>query len=109
MMDQHLDFEQPIYTCLEKIEELKKACLTPQNLSEQLNQLQIEAEKETAKIYKNLSPWQKVLVARHPNRPHTIDYIKMSLMDLRNCMVIDWATMIKLSLEAWHFLMNIQS
>ena len=75
MMDQHLDFEQPIYTCLEKIEELKKAVPAPQNLSEQLNQLQIEAEKETAKIYKNLSPWQKVLVARHPNRPHTIDYI----------------------------------
>ena len=54
MMDQHLDFEQPIYTCLEKIEELKKAVPAPQNLSEQLNQLQIEAEKETAKIYKNL-------------------------------------------------------
>ena len=75
MMEQHLDFEQPIYTCLEKIEELKKAVPAPENLSEQLNDLQLQAEKETAKIYKSLTPWQKVLVARHPNRPHTIDYI----------------------------------
>ena len=52
MMDQHLDFEQPIYTCLEKIEELKKAVPAPENLSEQLNQLQIEAEKENCKSRK---------------------------------------------------------
>ena len=32
-------------------------------------------KEETEKIYANLSSWQKVLVARHPNRPHTIDYI----------------------------------
>ena len=57
-----------------KIEELKKAVPPPKNLSKELNRLEVEAEKETKKIYKTLSPWQKVLVARHPNRPHTLDY-----------------------------------
>ena len=58
-MDQYLDFEQPIYTRLEKIEELKKAVPPPKNLSKELNRLEVEAEKETKKIYKTLSPWQK--------------------------------------------------
>ena len=74
-MEQYLDFEQSIYTRLEKMEELKKAVPAPKNLSKELNRLEAEAEKETKKIYKNLSPWQKVLVARHPNRPHTVDYL----------------------------------
>ena len=55
-MDQYLDFEQPIYTRLEKIEELKKAVPPPKNLSKELNRLEVEAEKETKKIYKTLSP-----------------------------------------------------
>ena len=50
-MDQYLDFEQPIYTRLEKIEELKKAVPPPKNLSKELNRLEVEAEKETKKIY----------------------------------------------------------
>ena len=74
-MDQHLDFEQPIYTCLEKIEELKKIVPAPANLAEEIAVLEHQSHEETEKIYANLSPWQKVLVARHPNRPHTLDYI----------------------------------
>ena len=46
-MDQYLDFEQPIYTRLEKIEELKKAVPPPKNLSKELNGLEVEAEKES--------------------------------------------------------------
>ena len=74
-MDQHLDFEQPIYTCLEKIEQLKKIVPAPENLANEIASLERQSQKETEKIYANLSPWQKVLVARHPNRPHTLDYI----------------------------------
>ena len=74
-MEQYLDFEQPIYTCLEKIEELKKVIPAPSNLAEEINLLEEKANQETQRIYKNLSPWQKVLVARHPNRPHTKDYL----------------------------------
>ncbi len=74
-MEQHLDFEQPIYTCLEKIEELKKIIPEPENLHEEIAILEKQSKKETERIYNSLSPWQKVLVARHPNRPHTIDYL----------------------------------
>ena len=75
-MEQHLDFEQPIYTCLEKIEELKKIIPEPDNLHEEIAILEKQSKKETERIYSSLSPWQKVLVARHPNRPHTIDYLE---------------------------------
>jgi acetyl-CoA carboxylase carboxyl transferase subunit alpha len=74
-MEQYLDFEQPIYTCLEKIEELKKIIPEPENLHEEITILEKQSKKETERIYSSLSPWQKVLVARHPNRPHTIDYL----------------------------------
>jgi acetyl-CoA carboxylase carboxyl transferase subunit alpha len=74
-MEQHLDFEQPIYTCLEKIEELKKIIPEPENLHEEIAILEKQSKKETERIYSSLSPGQKVLVARHPNRPHTIDYL----------------------------------
>ncbi len=75
-MEQYLDFEQPIYTCLEKIEELKKVIPAPSNLAEEIKLLEKKADQETERIYKNLSAWQKVLVARHPNRPHTKDYLE---------------------------------
>ncbi|MAI02985.1 MAG: acetyl-CoA carboxylase carboxyltransferase subunit alpha [Rickettsiales bacterium TMED289] len=75
-MEQYLDFEQPIYTCLEKIEELKKVVPAPSNLAEEIALLEDKADQETQRIYKNLSSWQKVLVARHPNRPHTKDYLE---------------------------------
>ena len=74
-MEQYLDFEQPIYTCLEKVEELKKAVPAPKNLSKEIKRLEALAKEETKRIYENLTPWEKVLVARHPNRPHTADYI----------------------------------
>ena len=75
-MEQYLDFEEPIYTCLEKIEELKKVVPAPSNLAEEIALLEDKADQETQRIYKNLSSWQKVLVARHPNRPHTKDYLE---------------------------------
>ena len=75
-MEQFLDFEQPIYTCLEKIEELKKVVPAPSNLAEEIALLEDKADQETQRIYQNLSSWQKVLVARHPNRPHTKDYLE---------------------------------
>ena len=46
-MEQHLDFEQPIYTCLEKIEELKKIIPEPENLHEEIAILEKQSKKET--------------------------------------------------------------
>ncbi len=50
-MEQHLDFEQPIYTCLEKIEELKKIIPEPENLHEEIAILEKQSKKETERIY----------------------------------------------------------
>ena len=50
-MDQHLDFEQPIYTCLEKIEELKKIVPAPANLADEIALLERQSHEETEKIW----------------------------------------------------------
>ena len=63
-MDQYLDFEQPIYTRLEKIEELKKAVPPPKNLSKELNRLEVEAEKETKKNIQNIVTMAKSLSSK---------------------------------------------
>ena len=57
-MEEYLDFEQPIYDCLDKIEELKKEVPSPKNLSDELNRLERKAENVTQKIYKDLSDSQ---------------------------------------------------
>ena len=49
-MDQHLDFEQPIYTCLEKIEELKKIVPAPANLADEIAVLERQSHEETEKF-----------------------------------------------------------
>ncbi|GIS47220.1 MAG: hypothetical protein Ct9H90mP19_4570 [Gammaproteobacteria bacterium] len=48
---------------------IKEGCPAPSNLAEEIALLEEKAGQETQRIYQNLSPWQKVLVARHPNRP----------------------------------------
>ncbi|HNV23523.1 MAG TPA: acetyl-CoA carboxylase carboxyltransferase subunit alpha [Candidatus Omnitrophota bacterium] len=77
-----LSFEKPLYDIEAKIEELKnlgadqKLAITPEikKLNEKLEQMRKE-------IYGNLSSWQRVQIARHPDRPYSMDYIKMILTD----------------------------
>ena len=52
-MDQHLDFEQPIYTCLEKIEELKKIVPAPANLADEIAALNVNHKKKLKNIRKS--------------------------------------------------------
>ena len=70
-----LDFEEPISIVLKRIELLKLRPRTSER-HEELQQLRREVETLRKKIYSNLSPWQQVLVARHPERPHTLDYVE---------------------------------
>lgn len=67
------DFEQPVIKVTEKIE-AEKTKDNPD--TEKIDRLEKEKSELIEDIYKNLSPWQKVQLARHPNRPHTLDYIK---------------------------------
>ncbi len=73
-----LDFEQPIAELKAKIEELELVNDGQDldlDLEEQISQLREKNNQLTKKIYAGLDPWQTVQVARHPERPYTLDYI----------------------------------
>jgi len=70
-----LDFEKTIQDISEKINALKNSAIDSSELNNQINTLRKERNSETKKIYSKLSIWQTVQVARHPQRPHTLDFI----------------------------------
>ena len=71
-----LDFEQPIAELEAKIEELRYVQDdSALDISEEIGRLQKKSEKLTKDIYAKLTPWQISQVARHPQRPYTLDYI----------------------------------
>ncbi|MFT5710132.1 MAG: acetyl-CoA carboxylase carboxyl transferase subunit alpha [Halioglobus sp.] len=76
MNPNYLDFEQPIAELEVKIEELQLVGSDNDiNISAEIETLREKSSKLTEKIYSNLSAWDIVKVARHPQRPHTMDYI----------------------------------
>ena len=73
-----LDFEQPIAELDAKIEELQLVNNGQEldlDIEEQIPQLREKNKEQTKKIFSNLDPWQTARVARHPQRPYTLDYI----------------------------------
>jgi acetyl-CoA carboxylase carboxyl transferase subunit alpha len=73
-----LDFEQPIAELDAKIEELtlvNNGQDLDLDLEDQIGQLREKNKQQTQKIFENLDPWQTARVARHPQRPFTLDYI----------------------------------
>ena len=71
-----LDFEKPIAEVAEKIAALQLAASDNPELLPQIDKLKSKQAALTKKIYSKLSTWQKVQVARHPARPHTLDFIE---------------------------------
>ena len=70
-----LDFEQQIAELENKIEELRRLSDTGGvNIADEVSKLQLKADRLLRSTYQSLTPWQKVLVARHPERPHFRDY-----------------------------------
>ncbi len=77
-----LDFEKPILDLEKKIQELIEFQTTKGvDLSETIEQLRSEQRRLARSIYASLTPWQEVLVARHPGRPSTVGYIGMIFND----------------------------
>lgn len=76
-----LDFEKPIFELDAKIQELKKLNATDLGILEDVKRLESKQRKLLKKIYSELTPWQKVQVARHQERPKTIDYINLLIED----------------------------
>ena len=76
MNPNYLDFEQPIAEHEVKIEELRLVGSDNEiNINDEIKTLREKSTKLTEKIYSNLSPWEIVKVARHPQRPYSLDYI----------------------------------
>ena len=77
MVGDNLDFEEPIKALESKLEDLRKSeNIDPERLSKEVNKLNDAIIFLTDKIYSNLSVWQNVQIARHPNRPHFYDYVE---------------------------------
>src|SRR5258707_6663967 len=77
-----LDFEQPIAELEAKIEELRFVQDdSAVDISEEIQRLQKKSQTLTKDIYAKLSPWQVAQVARHPQRPYTLDYIAAIFTD----------------------------
>ena len=76
MIRHFLDFERPIAELEGKIEELRRLSTTGElNIADEVGRLQSSADRLLRQTYSRLTPWQKVQVARHPERPHCLDYI----------------------------------
>ncbi len=77
-MRSYLDFEKPVAELETKVDELRALAENGEAVSigEELNKLQAKAAKALADLYAGLTPWQKIQVARHPQRPHFSDYVR---------------------------------
>ncbi len=77
-----LDFEQPIAELETKIDELRYVqSESAVDISEEIDQLSKKSQQLTKDIYSELSPWQVTKIARHPERPYTLDYINEIFTD----------------------------
>ncbi len=82
MNPDYLEFEQPIAELEVKINELRLVGTDNKlNISEEISKLQDKSLKLTEKVFSSLTPWQISLLARHPQRPYTQDYIRHIFTD----------------------------
>ncbi len=77
LMRSYLDFEKPVAELEAKVEELRalQAGEDAVGIDEEISRLEAKAAQALKDLYGNLSPWQKTQVARHPQRPHCLDYV----------------------------------
>ncbi len=77
-MRSYLDFEKPVAELEAKVEELRAMGETDNAVSvtDEISRLEVKAAHALKELYGDLTPWQKTQVARHPQRPHCLDYVK---------------------------------
>ena len=81
-----LEFEKPVVQLREKIAELKEFTKRSEvDLSSEIEKLESRLLKLEKEIYENIKPWDRVQIARHPNRPTTLDYISLLFTDFFEC------------------------
>lgn len=74
---QYLEFEKPIADLEKKIEELNELSVGDEVLKPEIDRLRKKADQLRESIFSNLTRWQRVQLARHPERPYTLDYIHL--------------------------------
>jgi acetyl-CoA carboxylase carboxyl transferase subunit alpha len=74
-MRSYLDFEKPVAELDSKVDELRALAAGGTDITEEVSRIEEKAAQALAELYANLTPWQKTLVARHPQRPHFTDFI----------------------------------
>jgi acetyl-CoA carboxylase carboxyl transferase subunit alpha len=74
-MRSYLDFEKPVAELEAKVEELRAMGDTGVAIDDEIVRLEAKAGTALQELYESLTPWQKTQVARHPQRPHCLDYI----------------------------------
>jgi acetyl-CoA carboxylase carboxyl transferase subunit alpha len=79
-MANEAQFDGPIHRVKRRLEELKSFADSPAR-DREVEKLEEKLQKLSREIYENLTPWQKTLVARHPNRPFTLDYVRVLIRD----------------------------
>ena len=72
---QVLDFERPLVELRRKIEELRGSAEGNEAVTREVDGLERQLRKLEKEVFQNLTPWQKVQLARHPRRPYTLDYV----------------------------------
>lgn len=82
-MHSYLEFEKPVADMQGKIRELVDMSEGDENvdLSGEIEKLQKRSDEMLADLYRKLTPWHKALVARHPDRPHFIDYVQQLITE----------------------------
>jgi acetyl-CoA carboxylase carboxyl transferase subunit alpha len=83
MMRSYLDFEKPVAELEAKVEELRTLQETGNALAigDEITRLEAKAAAALDELYAGLTPWQKTQVARHPQRPHCLDYVGALITD----------------------------
>src|SRR5215469_11899145 len=79
----YLDFEKPIAELESKVAELRAINIDEGSvaIAEEVVKLEQKAQQTLADTYARLTPWQKTQVARHPDRPHCLDYVRALIQD----------------------------
>jgi acetyl-CoA carboxylase carboxyl transferase subunit alpha len=82
-MRSYLDFEKPVAELEAKIEEMRALQAGGEAIAvgDEINRMEVKAAQALKELYADLTPWQKTQVARHPQRPHCLDYVAQLIAD----------------------------
>src|SRR6202142_15837 len=80
-MRSYLDFEKPVAELEAKIEELRALNSDGDAIADEISRIEGKAAQALRELYAGLTPWQKTQVARHPQRPHCLDYVATLIED----------------------------